>query len=322
LNFGQAIVRRFRSLTLVATSVNEWMKIGSYLILCLCGFGFVRAETLKVATYNLENYGLADRMTEAGYRQAYPKPESEKRALRAVIRGLAADILVVQEIGPRPYLDELRRDLKSEGTDYAFAELAVAADPDRHLAILARRPFKAVTTHTDLQFTYFGAKETVKRGLLEATFDSAAGEFTVFVVHLKSRFADRADDPLSAIRRAGEATAIRDRVLKRFPNPAAARFIVLGDCNDSRTSRALAFLQKRGKAEIAMLLPAADSRGETWTHSYRKEDSYSRVDQILVSPGLLEAVKDRRAQIHDGPGVPEASDHRPVWVLLELATTR
>ena len=92
----------------------------------------------------------------------------------------------------------------------------------------------------------------------------------------------------------------------------------MGDCNDSRTSRALAFLQKRGKTEITVLLPAADSRGETWTHSYRKEDSYSRVDQILVSPGLIEAVKGRRALIHDGAGVREASDHRPVWVTLEL----
>ena len=33
---------------------------------------------------------------------------------------------------------------------------------------------------------------------------------------------------------------MRDRVLKRFPDSAAAKFIILGDCNDSRTSRALA----------------------------------------------------------------------------------
>jgi endonuclease/exonuclease/phosphatase family metal-dependent hydrolase len=286
--------------------------------LLLC-FGRGRAETLTIATYNVENYGLADRMTEAGYRQDYPKPEPEKRALRNVIRALGADVLVLQEMGDRPYLDELRRDLNSERCEYAFAEIARAADADRHLAILARRPLKSVTTHTDLQFTYFGAKETVKRGLLEATVASEAGDFTVFVVHLKSRYADRPDDPMSAMRRAGEATAIRDRVLKRFPHPATARFIVLGDCNDSRTSRALGFLQKRGKTEITLLLPAPDSRGETWTHAWRKEDSYSRVDHILVSPGLIGAVKDRTARIYDGDGVRDASDHRPVFMVLDLA---
>ena len=290
----------------------------SWVVCC----GPARAETLTIATYNVENYGLADRMTEAGYRQDYPKPEPEKRALRTVIRALGADVLVLQEMGTRPYLEELRRDLKSERCEYAFAELAIAADADRHLAILARRPLKGVTTHTDLQFTYFGAKETVKRGLLEATFASEAGDFTVFIVHLKSRYTDRPDDPMSAVRRAGEATAIRDRVLKRFPNPATARFIVLGDCNDSRTSRALGFLQKRGKTEITILLPAPDSRGETWTHSWRKEDSYSRVDHILVSPGLIGAVNDRTARIYDGDGVRDASDHRPVFMVLDFTAKR
>lgn len=89
---------------------------------------FARAESLTVATYNIENYGPADRMTDAGFRKDYPKPEGEKRALRAVIRALNADILVLQEMGGQPYLDELRRDLKSEGLDYPHAALATAAE--------------------------------------------------------------------------------------------------------------------------------------------------------------------------------------------------
>ena len=291
----------------------QWLLVG---LLLACAIG--RGETLTLATYNVENYGPADRMTEAGYRTDYPKPEAEKRALRAVICALGADVLVLQEMGPRAYLDELRRDLEREGCKYPFAELAQAADPDRHIAVLARRPLKSVTTHTDLQFAYFGGTETVKRGLFEATLETAGGDLTIFAVHLKSRFTDRADDPMSAVRRAAEATAVRDRILKRFPNPAGALFVVLGDCNDGRTSKALTFLQRRGKTNIAALLPAADSRGETWTHDYRKEDTYSRVDHILVSPGLIDAVKDRRSIVYDGPGVRAASDHRPVCVVLNL----
>ena len=126
----------------------------------------VHAETLTIATYNIENYGPANRMTEAGYRQDYPKPEPEKHALRAVIRGLGADVLVVQEMGGQPHLEELRRDLKTEGCDYPFAEVAFAADEARRIAVLSKRPLVNVTTHTDLRFKYFGAMETVKRGLL------------------------------------------------------------------------------------------------------------------------------------------------------------
>ncbi len=286
-------------------------------VFALC-LSFCSAESLTIATYNIENYGPANRMTEAGYRKDYPKPEPEKRALRLAIRGLNADVLVLQEMGPQLYLDELRRDLKTEGIDYPFAALASAADADRHVAVIAKRPLKAVATHTDLQFTYLGGKENVKRGLLEATITTAAGDLTVFALHLKSRFTERTDDPQSAIRRAGEATAIRDRVLKRFPAPAEARFIVLGDCNDSRVSKAAAFLQKRGKTEITELLAGADSRGESWSHAYRREESYSRVDHIFVSPGLLPAVKGGVARIYDGAGVREASDHRPVFVALTL----
>ena len=277
----------------------------------------VRAETITIATYNIENYGPANRMTEAGYRKAYPKPELEKRALRLVIRGVDADVLVLQEMGDQQHLDELRRDLKAEGLDYPYFSLAMAADADRRVAMLAKRPLRAIRTHDDLEFPYFGGRELVKRGLLEATISTDAGDVTLFAVHLKSRYTDRADDPLSAIRRAAEATAIRDAVLRRFPQPAMARFIILGDCNDGRTSRALGFLRKRGRTEIASLLPAADSRGEVWSYVFRREESYSRVDQILVSPRLLPVVRDAAAIIYDGDGVRQASDHRPVLVVLE-----
>lgn len=276
------------------------------------------ADALTLATYNIENYGPADRVTEVGYRKDYPKPEAEKRALRTVIRALGADILVLQEMGGLAYLDELRRDLKAEGLDYPYAVLATAVDEDRHVALLSKRPLKNATTHTDLEFKYFDTRERVKRGLLEATVATSAGDLTIFALHLKSRFTDRPDDPLSATRRGAEATAIRDRILKRFPAPAESRFVILGDCNDGKTSRPIAALEARGRTKISELLPAADSRGEVWTHFWRKEETYTHVDQIFVSPLLHPAVRDHTARIYDGPGVGEASDHRPVTVTLVL----
>ena len=294
----------------------------SFLLLKLVLFSALRAETLTVATYNLENYGPANRATEAGYRKDYPKPEPEKRALRGVIRALNADVLVLQEMGGQPYLDELRRDLKGEGLDYPYAALATAADADRHIALLSRRPLTGVTTHEDLEFPYFSTKENVKRGLLEATVATTAGDVTIFALHLKSRFTERTEDPLAAIRRAGEAMAIRDRVLKRFPALDDARFLLLGDFNDGKSSKALELLQKRGKLSVAELLPAADSRGDTWTQFYRREETYTHVDHVLVSSGLRSAVQGGAARIFDGDGVREASDHRPVVVTLELAAKK
>ena len=278
-----------------------------------------RGELLTIATYNIENYVPTNRMTEAGYRQDYPKPEAEKQALRAVIKDLHADVLVLQEMGGQPYLNELQRDLKTEGTDYPYAALLDGSDVDRHVALLSKRALKSVVQHAALEFSYFNGKERVKRGLLEVTVSTDAGDVTIFGVHLKSRFTDRPDDPMSTQRRVGEATAVRDCVLQRVGDPATARFVVLGDCNDTKDSKAVQRFLKRGKTEITTLLPVADTRGETWTHVYHKEESYSRVDHIFVSAALRPVVQNGVGHIYDGPGVLAASDHRPVWLTLELA---
>jgi endonuclease/exonuclease/phosphatase family metal-dependent hydrolase len=282
----------------------------------LSGGAAVESAGLRIATYNLENYVSADRMTQAGFRKEYPKPEREKAALRKVMRDISADVLVMQEMGPGPYLEELRRDLRAEGLVYPYFALASAADSERHIAILSRRPLLEVRTHDDLTFPYLGGRETVKRGLLEAGVETRDGVVTIFALHLKSRITENESDPGSSVRRAAEATAVRDRVLARCPEPASARFIIVGDCNDGRNSRAAAALQRRGKVEIANLLPAADSRGEAWTHAYRRDESYSRVDLIFVSTGLLSWVVGREAHVHDLPEVRVASDHRPVYVDL------
>ena len=238
--------------------------------------------------------------------------------LVGVIRALDDDVLALQEMGPAAYLEELRRDLRAEGVDYPYAALVEATDADRHVAVLSRLPFRRVQSEADLEFSYFGSREKVKRGVLEITVALGPDDLTLFVVHLRSRFTDRPEDPGSAVCRAAEAEAIRNHVLGRFPNPAVARFLILGDCNDTKGSKPLRLLTKRGQTIIAKLLDAADPRGETWTYAYFKADTYERVDHVLVSPALLPAVADGRARIYDGPGVREASDHRPVVVTLEL----
>jgi endonuclease/exonuclease/phosphatase family metal-dependent hydrolase len=273
--------------------------------------------SLTIATYNLENYTLANRLVEDVYRKDYPKPETEKAALRRVIHQLGADVLALQEVGGDAFLSELRRDLLSEGLNYPYSAVVTAADPDRKIAIFSKRAFTQVTSHADLGFKYFAKTELVKRGLLEVRVATQGGELTLFVAHLKSRFTSRADDPSSALQRAGEAVAIRDQVLKVFPSPATAAFMILGDFNDNRTSRPLKALLTRGQTTITEWLPAADSRGHVWSHFYRREDSYSRVDHILVSPGLSPRVRGGAGRIHDTAEVGLASDHRPLVVVIE-----
>jgi endonuclease/exonuclease/phosphatase family metal-dependent hydrolase len=273
-----------------------------------------------VATYNLENYTSANRLTEDGYKKDYPKPEAAKQALHAVVRSLDAEVLAVQEMGPRPYLEEFKRDLAAVGLPYPHDALVEGADEARHIALLSRVPLKSVTPHTQIEFNYFGERARVKRGVLEVVLETSAGDLSLWVVHLKSRNTDRADDPGSALRRGAEATAIRDLIMRRHPDALAARYLILGDFNDGKTKRPLRAMQERGKTPVSNLLPAADSRGERWTHFYLHEESYERVDHILASPGLMRSLvpppgrETPGAQILDTPETALASDHRPVWV--------
>jgi endonuclease/exonuclease/phosphatase family metal-dependent hydrolase len=286
----------------------------------LCGA--VWASALTVATYNVENYVPADRMVEGVYRPAYPKPEEEKTALRAVIRGLAPDVLALQEMGPRPYLEELQQDLKQEGVDYPYAVVLEAVDPDRHVAVLSKVPFKQIQRHARVPLESSPSAPAVKRGVLEVTIATDAGDVTVFIIHLKSRRTEDADDPEGVARRQREAVAVRDLVLARFPDPSSAKFLICGDGNDTRDSKPVKTLTQRGGTEIGEILAATDERGESWTHFYRREESYSRIDYILVSAALKPLVADGCAHVFDGAGVNKASDHRPVFVRLNATPSK
>lgn len=278
----------------------------------------MRAERITLATYNLENYVSVGRRVDGVYRENYPKPAAEKEALHAVIANLNADVILLQEMGPLPYLRELQADLAREGQAYPFGEVLDAADRERHVAIISRRPFAQIAGHDELRIKYFGSSVPVKRGLLEARFEVGHTLLTVFAVHLKSRLTERADDEQSAIERVEEARAVRDCILREFPSPGANAFVLLGDCNDVPKSKPIAALLHRGKTKLFEIVPATDSRGETWTEWYRREDSYSRIDYAMISPGIASAVVGGAARIGDGPETLIASDHRPVEVTLDL----
>lgn len=275
---------------------------------------------VRVATLNLENYLLTDRVVDGRFRPDYPKPEAEKAALRKVIRTVAPDVLAVQEIGGEAFLEELRGDLAREGFDLPHAAWLDAADPDRHIAVLSKIPFSEVRCHRDVRFRYFDDEACVKRGMLEVSFPPVDDlpAWTLFVVHLKSRYTEREDDPASQLRRAREARALRDIIRERFPDPTRARYLIAGDFNDSPGAAPVRAFLRCGDVELGRLVPAADSRGETWTHVYRREDIYSRVDYLIAAPGLWARVVGGSGRIFDGEGAREGSDHRLVF--LDLST--
>ena len=278
----------------------------------------IMGERVRVATYNVENYTLANRMVDGIYRVDYPKPEVEKAALRSIIREVRPDVLAVQEMGPMPFLEELQRDLRREGLDFPYLALLTEADPVRKIGVLSRIPFVEVIPHNDLDFPYLDGREQVKRGLLEVRFETANIPWAFFTLHLKSKWTEHAEDPQANRRRVGEAHAIRDRIRHQFPEGEGGLFVVAGDFNDTRDTATLRRFLQVSDRTITEMLEAVDSRGERWTQHFARRDLYSRIDYLLVSPAMMPQVVPESARIVDSPNWRTASDHRMLYVDLDF----
>ncbi|MGE4551319.1 MAG: endonuclease/exonuclease/phosphatase family protein [Opitutales bacterium] len=276
------------------------------------------AEDLRVAIFNLRNYLVCDRSVEGVWRREYPKPEKEKTAVRSIVAKVKPDVLALQEIGPKPFLRELQNDLQTDGITYPHHAWIEAEDEDRHLAVLSKIPIAEIRLHRDLDFKYFDGREKIKRGLLEVVFETGDLQWSLFVVHLKSKWTERKDDFEAAARRTGEARAARDFIKKTHPPENSPRYLVAGDFNDHRDSAPLRRFLKSGDTPLTTIVPAADSRGDVWTHYWKKRDLYSRVDFFLATAPMLKLVKDGRGKVVDSPEPRLASDHRMVYIDLSF----
>lgn len=274
-------------------------------------------DSVRIATYNLQNYLIMDRYFDGQWRPSYPKPEAEKTVVRQVITEVRPDILVLQEIGGAEFLEELRSDLKRDGLHYEHALLMQGLDEERYVALLSKLEPQDVQQHTDLDFKYFEGRKVVKRGLLEVTFSLPdATRVKLFAVHLKSRFSDRQDDVQSELRRTREAEACRNRIIERTIESGMEHYLIAGDFNDHPNSSTMRRFQQRGDLQIGSLVEARDSRGELWSYHYAKEASYELIDGFIASPTMHRRIQGGRGRIADSPRALDGSDHRMVFVDL------
>lgn len=275
-------------------------------------------DSIRIATYNVYNYFIMDRLVEGRWTFQYPKPEEEKEALRSAIREVQPDIIALQEMGDDPFLRELQNDLRNEGLFYPYRYVLEKEDEVRQLAFLSRYEPLRIKGHLDLDFAYRGDREKIKRGLLEVEFAAQPTNFSLYIVHLKSKWTEFPDDPQGALRRTREAEAVRNAILSRH-DPGEVPFLILGDVNDLLNSAPLRRLLQRGSVSISEPLPAIDSNGFSWTHRWSRAALYSRIDYLLASPAMMPFYRQDSARIYDGPGWEVASDHRMVYADFSLS---
>jgi endonuclease/exonuclease/phosphatase family metal-dependent hydrolase len=285
-----------------------------------------RAETFRVVTYNVENY--LDQDTDS--RRA--KSAEARAKVRDNILALQPDVLALQEIGAPSALRELQASLKAQGLDLPHSEWIAGWDTNIHVAVLSRFPFSSRTPHTNEAYLLSGRRLHVSRGFAEVEVRvNSDYAFTLFNAHLKSkRPVAEADE---AEMRLEEAKLLRRLVDERLSRNPDANVIVCGDFNDLYNAPPVKALVGRGREALRDTRPAERNgddqpnprnpawapRNVVWTHYYGVEDTYSRLDYILVSAGMAREWEEGGTYVLTAPNWGIGSDHRPIMATFTTA---
>lgn len=289
------------------------------LVFLILSHALLHAEIFRVATYNLENY--LDQRTET---RTHPKSAEAKSKIRESIRALNPDVIALQEMGTVSALMELRGSLKAEGLDFPYWERVTGYDTNIHVAVLSKFPFTARHPHTNDTFLLSGRRFRVSRGFAEVDIQVTTNySFTLITAHLKSkRPVPEADEAEQRLEEAKILRGIIDADLAANPE---VNLVVLGDLNDTKNSLSTKMVIGRGRNKLVDTRPAErngdnapppnpawEPRNITWTHYYGVEDSYSRIDYILLSPGMAREWEKNETYVLTIPNWGIGSDHRPL----------
>ena len=282
------------------------------------------AETFRVATYNVENY--LDQPTESRH---FVKSAEAKAKIRESIKAMNPDVIALEEMGTTNALLELRASLKADGLNFPFWEHVSGTDTNIHIAVLSKFPIIARQPHTNDDFLLDGRRFLVERGFAEVEIQAATNfTFTLIAAHLKSQLAVPNAD--QAEERIGEAKVLRGIIDEHFKANPDAKLIVLGDFNDTKNSDPIKEIIGRGRFKLADARPAErngdnapaappyfEPRNVAWTYFYGADDTYSRIDYILLSPAMARDWVKAGTYIPATPNWGIGSDHRPIVAAFE-----
>jgi endonuclease/exonuclease/phosphatase family metal-dependent hydrolase len=288
------------------------------LVLCLFSLCAPGAELFRVATYNVENYILRSNETRS------IKPPESRAKIREHLLAIKADVIALQELGGADALQDIQQGLKAGGLDYPHSEIVYGWDTNIQVALLSRFPIVARRPHTNDSYLLQGRRFHVGRGFLEVDIRvNPQYTFTLMTTHLKSRRQVAEGD--EAEMREQEGILLREKIDARLNGNRDVNLIVLGDMNDVRDARSTRAVLGRGRTALVDTRPAErngdnlpnpipryDPRNITWTHFFGKEDSYSRIDYILLSPAMAREWVKEESYVFTTANWGLASDHRPV----------
>lgn len=273
-------------------------------------------DVATVATFNILN--LFDAVDDE-YRwddTTPPKPRENLDRVADVIRAMNADVLALQEVENRGYLE---RFVEVFLPDMGYEVVLFEGNDTRGIdvCLLSRIPVGRVVSHRHLRFPGPGGERRFERDVLAVELLPESGEpFEAWVVHLKSNSGGReyAEDV-----RIAEAKALRRLLDERLTDEPDARFVVMGDFNDTWDSTSLRTIVGTGSTA----LKAFHAVGSEQTRvTYNLPPYLSMIDYILCSPAMAKAYVEESFSILASSLRQSGSDHNPVLARFRLGKTK
>ncbi len=268
--------------------------------------------TVTIGTYNILN--LFDEHDDPYHSDegTKAKPRDELERVASTIRNADADVLALQEVENRGYLEKFVRAMLP---DMGYKYIVCIESNDRRgidCAVLSRFPVGPVTSYRHLRFKAPSGREMwFRRDLLRAQIEPPGCKpFDVFVVHFKSK---RGGNESTDVRMA-ETTAARgvlDDVLELSKD---ARFVFCGDFNDTWASEPVKALVGEGKTRLHDFL--ADLPKGSLT--YNKGRYKSVIDFLLASPAMAKCYVPKSYRVIPGTVSSSGSDHNPLLAEFKL----
>jgi len=301
------------------------------------------AKTFKITTYNVQNWGVTDRIIEGKRVPQAMKPEKEQQAVINILKSIQPDILGVEEILQDPedkYIKHFLETLAKNGLNYPHTFSIKGNDPRIQTLLLSRYPIeeKGALNLDSYEVTRrSGGKNSTETRKVERGITHAGIRVTpdyridVLLVHLKSKRNDpslndsKTQEEGQQIIRRNEATVMRshiDRLLQENPN---RNLVAMGDFNDELSTPAIKIIQgSKGQPKLWWMW-RGDYHGDLWSHFYYPLKSYSRIDHIFMSDGARNELVPEQSFVYREPaGSPDsvwwstASDHRAVTATFSV----
>ena len=273
-----------------------------------------KPDEVVVAAYNILN--LFDEHDDP-YKEdegTPAKPRAEMERLAESIRALNADVIAVEEVENRFYLDRFVNVFLPE---MGYQDVVLFEGNDGRgidVGLISRIPVGEVSSRRHLRFPgHDGGEARFNRDVLAVTLEPKNAEpFEVWVVHLKSNAGGREEAEPIRLAEARELRRLLDEELTENPE---ARIIVTGDFNDTPESETIKTIVGAG---TNALWSAGSDLNDPAAVSYNQGEFRSVIDFMLCSPAMQKEYVKGSFQIPQGAVETTGSDHNPIKATFKL----